>query len=143
MRISPLSAPASRTSTSYCRWDRPACSFSCCSIRRPTSAPAARKACQARICRASSHSVACRAAADGAVSVTAPVYQGLFKFELRRTLSLMSSNLNLPVASVRTRVHVPLRFGDGFRTEADLVTFEGLADGREHVAVALGSVAPG
>jgi GTP cyclohydrolase II len=44
---------------------------------------------------------------------------------------------------VRTRVRVPLRFGDGYRTESELVTFEGLVDGREHVAVALGTLAPG
>ena len=55
----------------------------------------------------------------------------------------MSSNLNLPAASVRTRVRVPLRFGDGFRAESELVTFEGLADGREHVAVVLGTIEPG
>ncbi|WP_034262809.1 GTP cyclohydrolase II [Actinospica robiniae] len=55
----------------------------------------------------------------------------------------MSSNLNLPAASVRTRVHVPLRFGDGFRAESELVTFHGLADGLEHVAVVLGTIEPG
>jgi GTP cyclohydrolase II len=55
----------------------------------------------------------------------------------------MSSNLNMPAAAVRTRVRVPLRFGDGYRTESELVTFEGLVDGREHVAVALGTLAPG
>jgi len=55
----------------------------------------------------------------------------------------MSSNLNLPVAAVRTRVRVPLRFGDGFGVEAEMVTFEGLVDQREHIAVALGSLEPG
>ncbi|MBR7834559.1 GTP cyclohydrolase II [Actinospica durhamensis] len=55
----------------------------------------------------------------------------------------MSSNLNLPAATVRTRVQVPLRFGDGFVAASELVTFEGLVDGREHVAVGLGSLAPG
>jgi GTP cyclohydrolase II len=44
----------------------------------------------------------------------------------------------LPPASVRTRVEVPLRFADGYATQADVVTFRGLADGREHLAVGLG-----
>jgi GTP cyclohydrolase II len=45
---------------------------------------------------------------------------------------------NLPVASVRTRVQVPLRFGDGYSVDAELVTFHGLVDGQEHLAIALG-----
>lgn len=44
----------------------------------------------------------------------------------------------LPPATVRTRVTVPLRFADGYRTTADVVTFERLADGREHLLLALG-----
>ena len=40
--------------------------------------------------------------------------------------------------SVRTRVRIPLRFADGWSTSADAVTFAGLADGREHLALALG-----
>lgn len=48
-----------------------------------------------------------------------------------------------PPAHVRTRVRVPLRFGDGFAVTADLVTFDGLADGREHLAVALGTALDG
>ncbi|WP_329561284.1 GTP cyclohydrolase II [Kitasatospora sp. NBC_01266] len=44
----------------------------------------------------------------------------------------------LPPARVRTRVRVPLRFGDGFRVEADVVTFHDLADGAEHLALGLG-----
>ncbi|MDH6117804.1 GTP cyclohydrolase II [Kitasatospora sp. GAS204B] len=43
-----------------------------------------------------------------------------------------------PPARVRTRVRVPLRFGDGFRVEADVVTFHDLADGAEHLALGLG-----
>jgi GTP cyclohydrolase II len=42
-------------------------------------------------------------------------------------------------AAVRTRVAVPLRFADGFATEAMIATFTGLVDGREHLAVGLGS----
>ncbi|MGW1157822.1 GTP cyclohydrolase II [Streptomyces sp. NPDC002513] len=48
---------------------------------------------------------------------------------------------DLPAATVRTRVTVPLRFGDGYTVTADLVTFHGLADGQEHVAVLLGEPA--
>jgi GTP cyclohydrolase II len=46
-----------------------------------------------------------------------------------------------PVAalvSVRARVTVPLRFPDGYATTAEVFTFRGLADGREHLLLALG-----
>ncbi|MFJ6428814.1 GTP cyclohydrolase II [Microbacterium maritypicum] len=43
-----------------------------------------------------------------------------------------------PVATERTRVGVSLRFGDGFSTTADVVTFDGLVDGREHLLLGLG-----
>ncbi|MFD9331036.1 GTP cyclohydrolase II [Streptomyces sp. NPDC060065] len=43
-----------------------------------------------------------------------------------------------PTATVRTRVTVPLRFGDGYSVDAELVTFHGLTDGLEHLAVILG-----
>ena len=43
-----------------------------------------------------------------------------------------------PAASIRTRVTVPLRFPDGFVTSASVFTFDGLADGREHIALGLG-----
>ncbi|MCZ0709791.1 MULTISPECIES: GTP cyclohydrolase II [Microbacterium] len=42
------------------------------------------------------------------------------------------------VAAERTRVRVPLRFADGFGTTADVVTFDGLVDGREHLLLGLG-----
>ena len=42
------------------------------------------------------------------------------------------------VAAERTRVRVPLRFADGFATTADVVTFDGLVDGREHLLLGLG-----
>jgi GTP cyclohydrolase II len=42
--------------------------------------------------------------------------------------------------SVRTRVTVPLRFPDGYATTAQVITFAGLADGREHLALAFGEV---
>ncbi|XVV14389.1 GTP cyclohydrolase II [Actinoplanes sp. CA-131856] len=44
--------------------------------------------------------------------------------------------------SVRTRVHVPLRFADGFTATADVITFTGLADGKEHLALFFPSAAP-
>lgn len=39
---------------------------------------------------------------------------------------------------VRTRVRVPLRFGDGFTTTADVFTFRHLADRKEHLLLGLG-----
>ncbi|MEU9167162.1 GTP cyclohydrolase II [Streptomyces sp. NPDC048420] len=47
-----------------------------------------------------------------------------------------------PAATQRSRVRVPLRFGDGYRVDAELVTFHGLADGQEHLAVVLGDPGP-
>jgi GTP cyclohydrolase II len=45
----------------------------------------------------------------------------------------------LPVqASERTRVRIPLRFADGYAVTAQAVTFHGLADGEEHVAMVFG-----
>ena len=43
-----------------------------------------------------------------------------------------------PAAEIRAAVMVPLRFADGFATEARVISFAGLVDGREHVALALG-----
>ncbi|MFF7633696.1 GTP cyclohydrolase II [Kitasatospora sp. NPDC008050] len=45
----------------------------------------------------------------------------------------------LPPARVRTRVRVPLHFGDGFQVDAEVATFHELADGQEHLALALGT----
>jgi GTP cyclohydrolase II len=44
----------------------------------------------------------------------------------------------IPQATVRTRVTVPLRFADGYATTARVLTFDGLVDGREHLALGLG-----
>jgi GTP cyclohydrolase II len=44
----------------------------------------------------------------------------------------------LPTATIRTQVTVPLRFADGYATTARVFTFNGLADGLEHVAFGLG-----
>ncbi|GAA2841193.1 GTP cyclohydrolase II [Kitasatospora paracochleata] len=46
-------------------------------------------------------------------------------------------------ATVRSRVRIPLTFGDGYRVEAEVFTFHGLADGAEHLALALGEPATG
>jgi GTP cyclohydrolase II len=48
------------------------------------------------------------------------------------------TELLLAPTAVRTWVTVPLRFADGWATTAEVVTFTGLADGREHLALALG-----
>ncbi|MEU6235543.1 GTP cyclohydrolase II [Kitasatospora sp. NPDC047058] len=44
-------------------------------------------------------------------------------------------------ATVRSRVRIPLTFPDGYRAEAEVFTFHGLADGAEHLALAFGPVA--
>lgn len=41
-------------------------------------------------------------------------------------------------ARIRTHVLVPVGFADGFGTTARVFTFDGLADGREHLALGLG-----
>jgi GTP cyclohydrolase II len=48
-----------------------------------------------------------------------------------------------PAATIRTQVSVPLRFPDGYATTARVVSFEGLVDGREHLALGLGGCADG
>lgn len=44
-------------------------------------------------------------------------------------------------ATVRTQVELPLRFADGFTAEARAFSFDGLVDGGEHIAFALGDPA--
>jgi GTP cyclohydrolase II len=51
---------------------------------------------------------------------------------------MSESPLRLPVATIRTQVELPLRFADGYETLARVFSFEGLVDGREHLAFALG-----
>jgi GTP cyclohydrolase II len=41
-------------------------------------------------------------------------------------------------ATIRTQVEIPLRFADGYSADARVFSFDGLADGREHLAFALG-----
>jgi len=52
--------------------------------------------------------------------------------------TLSAGHTPLDGASVRTRVTIPLRFADGYEVTAEAVTFRGLADGGEHVALVLG-----
>ena len=44
----------------------------------------------------------------------------------------------VPPAAIRTQVTVPLRFPDGYTATPRVFSFDGLADGREHIALALG-----
>ncbi|MFE3505417.1 GTP cyclohydrolase II [Kitasatospora sp. NPDC059160] len=46
-------------------------------------------------------------------------------------------------ATVRSHVRIPLTFPDGYRADAEVSTFHGLADGAEHLALALGTVPAG
>jgi GTP cyclohydrolase II len=55
-----------------------------------------------------------------------------------QVLAVLTGLGPVPAASVRTAVTVPLRFPDGYRTTARVFTFEGLADGLEHLALGLG-----
>ncbi|MFG1606449.1 GTP cyclohydrolase II [Actinoplanes sp. NPDC049265] len=50
----------------------------------------------------------------------------------------MTDTLTVPTAAVRTRVVVPLEFPDGYATTAEVFTFDGLVDGKEHLALGLG-----
>jgi GTP cyclohydrolase II len=43
-----------------------------------------------------------------------------------------------PLATVRSQVLLPMRFGHGFATTARVFTFDSLVDGREHLALGLG-----
>ena len=54
------------------------------------------------------------------------------------TLSALTGLGSVPLVDVRTQVTVPLRFPDGYVTTAEVFTFTGLADGREHLLLALG-----
>ena len=44
-------------------------------------------------------------------------------------------------AAIRRRIGIPLRFADGYSTTATVVTFTGLADAQQHVALAFGRAA--
>ncbi|KRA31033.1 GTP cyclohydrolase II [Nocardioides sp. Root614] len=49
----------------------------------------------------------------------------------------------LPAATLRTEITMPLQLTDGFATVGRVYTFEGLVDGREHLAIRLGDIYPG
>jgi GTP cyclohydrolase II len=44
----------------------------------------------------------------------------------------------LPDATIRTQVELPLRFADGYTSNVRVFSFDGLVDGQEHLAFALG-----
>jgi GTP cyclohydrolase II len=48
-------------------------------------------------------------------------------------------HLSAPKATIRTQVTLPLRFADGYATPARVFTFNNLVDGREHLALGLGT----
>ncbi|WP_426990583.1 GTP cyclohydrolase II RibA [Pseudarthrobacter sp. Y6] len=57
-------------------------------------------------------------------------------------MTVMSETVARPFeqpATVRSQVTVPLRFPDGFAATAEIMTFNGLADGKEHLLLALGA----
>ena len=47
----------------------------------------------------------------------------------------------VPTASIRRQVMIPLQFVDGYATTARVLTFDGLVDGLEHLALGLGRFA--
>jgi GTP cyclohydrolase II len=55
------------------------------------------------------------------------------------SVSLLHPRSAVPLATVRTEVPIPLRFADGYTTPARVFTFDGLVDGREHLAFGLGA----
>ncbi len=54
------------------------------------------------------------------------------------SLAAMPDDATAPPARIRTQVMIPLRFADGYETTAEVTTFHGLVDGREHLALRLG-----
>jgi GTP cyclohydrolase II len=54
------------------------------------------------------------------------------------TEALQLPHTVVPPATIRQQVTVPLRFADGYSTTAKVLTFEGLVDGQEHIALGLG-----
>lgn len=51
----------------------------------------------------------------------------------------MSRSVAAP--TIRTQVAIPVKFADGYTTTARVFTFDGLIDGREHLAIGLGDYA--
>jgi GTP cyclohydrolase II len=55
------------------------------------------------------------------------------------TLFALPVEVQPTAPAVRTRVTVPMRFPDGYTTTAEVFTFTGLADGKEHLLLGLGN----
>ena len=47
----------------------------------------------------------------------------------------------LKAAAIRRRIRIPLRFADDYTTTATVVSFTGLTDAQQHVALELGQPA--
>ena len=62
----------------------------------------------------------------------------LLRYALSSRFEDAAMTLQLPVATIRTQVELPLRFADGYVADARVFSFDGLVDGREHLAFALG-----
>jgi GTP cyclohydrolase II len=52
--------------------------------------------------------------------------------------AMRSQPTDVPPARIRRRVTLPMEFADGYATTACVFTFDGLVDGREHIALGLG-----
>jgi GTP cyclohydrolase II len=50
--------------------------------------------------------------------------------------------MTVPAATVRTRVVLPMRLLDGYEATAQLISFVGLVDNKEHVALGFGACSP-
>jgi GTP cyclohydrolase II len=61
-----------------------------------------------------------------------------YRLAFRTSEPKQSMPTSLPAATIRTQVLVPLGFGDGYTTTARAFSFDGLVDGREHLAFGLG-----
>ncbi len=44
----------------------------------------------------------------------------------------------MPRAAIRRRIRIPLRFADGYSTIATVVSFTGLTDAQQHMALQIG-----
>ncbi len=65
------------------------------------------------------------------MTVTCPIMR-------RRRQDTPDVEQQVAAASVRTAVTVPLRFDGGYTTTGRVMTFRGLVDGKEHLAIGLG-----
>jgi GTP cyclohydrolase II len=64
--------------------------------------------------------------------------QEQLKMEAVRGLPARRVTRAVQPAAIRRRIRIPLRFADGYSTTATIVSFTGLADGQQHVALELG-----